>query len=359
MKSSLSSSLRAETAGAIEVSELAAGEQDQWDRFVMASPTGTLCHLTGWKTVVEKVLGHRSYSLVARGEQGISGVFPISRVRNKLFGDCLVSMPLGVYGGICADDEESYFSLLKAGSELAGRLGVQYLEMRNRTEAFPTSLPGRDLYVTFTQDLAAGPEKLLAGLPRDTRYAVRKSLKAGLDWVEDLSLDEFYEIYAQSVHRLGTPVFSKKMFTAFQSAFPGQWRLFGVRKGAAAIAGVFCFQFRDRMMPYYGGALPEFYKDSPNNFMYWNLILQSCSEGFRVFDFGRSKRGTGAFQFKESWSMEQSALPYRYHLVGAKDVPQLSPLDQKFQLPITLWKKMPLAWTKILGPQVIRWIPSV
>ena len=346
-------------AGGVEVSELEPGEQDQWDRFVMASPSGTIIHLTGWQTVVEKVLGHRSFSLVARGEGGIRGVFPISRVQNKLFGDCLVSMPLGVYGGICAADADAYFSQLQAGSDLAGRLGVQYLEMRNRTEPFPTSLPGRDLYVTFTQDLTPGPDKLLAGLPRDTRYAVRKSLKAGLDWAEDLSLDEFYEIYAQSVHRLGTPVFSKAMFSAFQAAFPKQWKLFGVRKGATAIAGVFCFQFGDRMMPYYGGALPEFYKDSPNNFMYWNLILHSCRAGFRIFDFGRSKRGTGAFQFKESWSMEQTGLPYRYHLVRAKDVPQLSPLDQKFQLPITLWKKMPLAWTKIIGPQVIRWIPSV
>jgi FemAB-related protein (PEP-CTERM system-associated) len=346
-------------AGAIEVSELEPGEQDQWDRFVTSSPSGTLCHLTGWKTVVGSALGHRSFSLVARGERGIRGVFPLSWVRNKLFGDCLVSMPLGVYGGICADDEDSYFSLLKAGSDLAKRLGVQYLEMRNRTEDFPTGLPGRDLYVTFTQDLAPGPEKLLQGLPRDTRYAVRKSLKAGLDWIEDLSLDEFYEIYAESVHRLGTPVFSKNLFTRFQAEFPKQWRLFGVRKGKTAIAGVFCFQFRDRMMPYYGGALPEFYKDSPNNFMYWNLISQSCREGFRVFDFGRSKRETGAFQFKESWSMEQTALPYRYHLAGAKEVPQMSPVDQKFRLPVTVWKKLPFAWTKVLGPRVIRWIPSV
>ena len=124
MNNSLSRSLRTAADGDIEVGELAPGEQDQWDRFVLSSRAGTLCHLTGWKTVVERVLGHRSYSLVARGERGISGVFPLSRVRNKLFGDCLVSMPLGVYGGICADDEESYFSLLKAGSELAERLGV-------------------------------------------------------------------------------------------------------------------------------------------------------------------------------------------------------------------------------------------
>jgi FemAB-related protein (PEP-CTERM system-associated) len=283
----------------------------------------------------------------------------MSLVRNRLFGDCLVSLPLAVYGGICADDEASYFSLLKAGSDLASRLGVRYLEMRNLTEPFPTALPGKDLYVTFTQDLSAGPEKLLQGLPRDTRYAVRKSLKAGLDWTEDLSMDEFYEIYARSVHRLGTPVFSKELFARLREEFPKQCRLFGVRKGKSAIAGVLCLYYKDRVMPYYGGSLPEFYKDSPNNFMYWSLICQSHREGFRQFDFGRSKRGTGSFSFKSAWSMQVTELPYRYQLVRAKEVPQLSPVDQKFRMPVALWKQMPFAWTKILGPRLIRWIPSI
>ncbi len=102
---------------------------------------------------------------------------------------------------------------------MAQRLGVKYLEMRNRTEPFPTDLPGRDLYVTFTQDLTPGPEKLMQALPRDTRYAIRKSIKSGLEWTEDLPLREFYEIYAQSVHRLGTPVFSRSLFEVLASEF--------------------------------------------------------------------------------------------------------------------------------------------
>jgi FemAB-related protein (PEP-CTERM system-associated) len=343
----------------VEIHELRPGEEAGWDQFVLASPSGTLFHLCGWKTAVERVLGHRCFCLVARRAGRISGVFPIGWVRNRLFGDCMVSMPLAVYGGICADDSDSYFALLKAGGELAECHGVKYLEMRNRAEAFPAQLPGRDLYVTFTQDLSPGPEKLMQALPRDTRYAVRKSLKAGLEWTEDLTDREFYEIYAQSVHRLGTPVFSQELFSSLRSEFPTQTRLFGVRKGKTAIAGVLCFYFRDQVLPYYGGALAEYYKDSPNNFMYWNLIAQSCKDGYREYDFGRSKRGTGSFHFKSAWSMQVTELPYRYHLVGANEVPQLSPLDKKFQLPVAAWKRMPYSWTKVLGPRLIRWIPSI
>ena len=343
----------------IEIRPLEPGEEEEADRFVKACPGGTFFHLSGWKTIMERILKRRCFWLTARREGRICGIFPISQVRNRLFGDCLVSLPLAVYGGVCADDRDTYFLLLEAGKELATRLGAQYLEMRNRTEPFETGLPGRDLYVTFTQDLSPGPEKLMKALPRDTRYAVRKSQKAGLEWTEDLTDGEFYEIYAQSVHRLGTPVFPKELFLSLRREFPDACRLFGVRKGKTAIAGVFCFYFRDQVMPYYGGSIAESHKDSPNNFMYWSLIEQSCREGYGSFDFGRSKKGTGSFHFKSAWSMQVTKLPYQYQLVRAKEVPQMSPVDKKFQLPIAVWKRMPLSWTKVIGPGIIRWIPSI
>jgi FemAB-related protein (PEP-CTERM system-associated) len=196
-------------------------------------------------------------------------------------------------------------------------------------------------------------------LPRDTRYAVRKGQKAGLEWVEALSLGDFYEIYARSVHRLGTPVFPRELFRSLASEFPKQTRIFGVRKGKSTIAGVFCFYFRDQVLPYYGGSLAEFNRDAPNNFMYWSLMAQSCGEGYRIFDFGRSKRGTGSFQFKSAWSMNMAELPYRYQLVRAKEVPHMSPVDRKFQAPVAAWKRLPYCLTKAIGPQLIRWIPSI
>ena len=349
----------ADTVGAAEVSELQRGEEGRWDDFVSASTSGTFFHLTPWRKVIETVLGRECSYLVARRAGRITGVLPLSRARSRIFGDCLVSLPLAVYGGVCADDVESYQALLKAGSDFADRLGVKYLELRNRAELIPSSWPGRQLYVTFTQDLTAGPESLMKGLPRDTRYAIRKGQKAGLLWAEDLSLAEFYDLYAQSVHRLGTPVFPRQLFATLKSEFADKVRLFAVRKGRIPIAGVLCFYFRDTVLPYYAGALPEYNRDSPNSFMYWNLLEQSAKEGLREFDFGRSKRGTGSFDFKSAWSMKVTELPYRYHLVKAREVPHITPVDAKFQLPVAAWKRMPLSWTKVIGPRIIRWIPSI
>jgi FemAB-related protein (PEP-CTERM system-associated) len=346
-------------ASVVDVSELRSGEEALLDEFVTRSKTGTFFHLSGWKSVIRQSLGRDCTYLVARRDGHITGVLPLSRAGSRLAGDCFVSLPLAVYGGICADDAGSFDALLNAGRELAERLRVGYLELRQRFEPFPMSLPTRDLYVTFTQDLTPGPDAIMKALPRDTRYAIRKGQKAGLAWTEDLTDEEFYNLFAHSVHRLGTPVFPKRLFIALKTAFPQQVRVFGVRKGAVAIAGVLCFYFCDQVIPYYSGALSEYYRDSPNNFMYWSLIEQSAREGLREYDFGRSKRGTGSFDFKSAWSMKVTELPYRYVLVRAKEVPHISPIDAKFQLPVAAWKRMPLSWTKVIGPRVIKWIPSI
>lgn len=351
--------LAASLATHTEIREMAADEKQRWDAYVQSAPHGTFFHLSGWKAIIEEGLGRRCHFLMASRGDVISGVFPLSAVRNAIFGNCLVSLPLAVYGGVCADDTASHLKLMSAGEALGKRARAQYVEMRNFAEPFGCDLPGRDLYVTFTQDLTPGPDALMKALPRDTRYAIRKSLKAGLEWTEDVGLDEFYDILAENFRYLGTPIFSKKLFALMQREFPRACRIFGVRKGRRLAASVLCFYFRNQVLPYYAGARPEFLADAPNNFMYWNLICQSYNEGLRTFDFGRSKQGTGSFQFKSAWSMELKPLRYRYQLIEAKEVPRISPVDGKFKVAVQLWKRLPLSVTRLLGPAVIRRIPSV
>ena len=210
--------------------------------------------------MVERELGRRSCALVARRDNQICGVFPLSLVRSLLFGNSLVSSPLAVYGGICAADRESHDALLQAGNELGKSLGVKYVEFRNRTDPFPTTLPGKDLYVTFTQDLSPGPEQLLKGLPRDTRYAVRKSQKAGLEWTEDLDIRSFTKFTRKACTGWALRYFHAISLNPCRPNFPANAGSLASVKGRLTIAGVFCLYFRDQVLPYYGGALANFTK---------------------------------------------------------------------------------------------------
>src|SRR3989339_94765 len=40
-------------------------DRKAWDSFVLSRPDGTFFHLTGWKKVIEKTFGHKSYYLIA------------------------------------------------------------------------------------------------------------------------------------------------------------------------------------------------------------------------------------------------------------------------------------------------------
>ena len=88
--------------------------------------------------------------------------------------------------------------------------------------------------------------------------------------------------------------------------------------------------------------------------MYWELMRRSCESGIRIFDFGRSKVGTGSYSFKKNWGFEPVPLFYEYFLVNADRVPDINPMNPKYRLFIKLWKKLPLPVANTIGPWLSR-----
>jgi lipid II:glycine glycyltransferase (peptidoglycan interpeptide bridge formation enzyme) len=130
-----------------------------------------------------------------------------------------------------------------------------------------------------------------------------------------------------------------------------------VYAGAQPVTGVFSFRYRDVILPYYAGASPDATAMAANNFMYAELMKNAVEQGLRHFDFGRSKKGTGAYAFKMQWNMNVETLTYQVHLVRRKEMPNFSQANPRFQLATRLWKQMPLGLTTWLGPRVVRWFP--
>jgi lipid II:glycine glycyltransferase (peptidoglycan interpeptide bridge formation enzyme) len=139
--------------------------------------------------------------------------------------------------------------------------------------------------------------------------------------------------------------------------FSGSVDLLLIYAGPKPVSGIFSFRFRDTILPYYAGAGPEAGPLAANNFMYSELMKNSAEEGLRFFDFGRSKKDTGAYAFKTQWNMNVEQLTYQVHLVRRKELPNFSPLNPKFELATRVWKKIPLPITAWLGPRVVRWFP--
>jgi len=328
-----------------------------WDAFVRSTPGGSPFHLLAWKRAVERTFRHRAHYLVALNGDSVEGVLPLFEVRGLLGGRGLVSVPYGVYGGICAASHSAAIALLEAAGELARRTGATYVELRHRP-GHQMDLATKNLYVTFARPISPDNEKNLNDIPRKQRRMTRQGLKHGLRPEFGLQhLDRFWGVYAHSVHALGSPVFPRRLFHSIAEEFGKDCELLTIWKDDALVAGVLTLFFEDQVLPYYGGALRDALPLAVNDFMYWELLCHAAKAGYRTFDFGRSREGTGAYHFKRHWGFEPVPLPYQYLLVNGGRMPDLSPSNPKMRLAVNAWKRLPLPLTRVLGPRLTRYLP--
>jgi len=165
-----------------------------------------------------------------------------------------------------------------------------------------------------------------------------------------------YDIYSESLRNLGTPVFSRRYPAILQETFKDDCEVLTILHEERPVASVLSFYFRDEVLPYYGGSVFAARNVAGNDFMYWQVMERARERGIQVFDFGRSKRDTGAFDFKKNWGFEPQALCYEYHLVKAREMPNLSPTNAKYGRAIEMWRRLPLSVTQMVGPPIARYL---
>jgi len=184
---------------------------------------------------------------------------------------------------------------------------------------------------------------------------VRKGIKNGLRSEIDKTTDRFFPLYADNVHRHGTPAMPKRYFEILLSVFGNDCEvLTAVDSNGRPLSSVLSFYFRDEVLPYYAGDDVAARDLAGNDFKYWELMRRSCERGLKVFDYGRSKQGTGSYAFKKNWGFEPQPLYYEYCLYRHDRIPQNNPLNAKYRLFIEAWRRMPIGLANWLGPSIVR-----
>jgi len=326
----------------------------RWEAFVLKCPEATFFHRIGWKEILEQVLHHRCHYLLAERDSQIVGVLPLAEVKSFLFGHALVSLPFAAYGGVAADDPEVVSVLHEAAVWTARGLGVSHLELRDRARKEP-SWPQQDLYVTFRKEIQPEVEANMLAIPRKQRAMVRKGIQRGLVSEIDQDVGRFFDVYSDNVHRHGTPALSKRYFEALARVFGRDCEVLTVvSPQGKPVSSVLSFYFRDEVLAYYGGDLTDARDLAANDFKYWELMRRACERGYRIFDYGRSKRDTGPFDFKKNWGFEPQQLAYEYKLLRRDSIPQNNPSNPKFQAFIAAWRRLPRPVANTLGPWIVR-----
>ncbi len=332
-------------------------EDPRWDTYVKGHAEGTFFHLLCWRRVIRRTYKSPDHYLVAERSGQVVGVLPLFERGAKPFSRALVSTPVGVHGGVLADDDAVADQLKRGARAIAEREKLDYVEYKSERPVYSDLYTKSDLYFVFRQELFEDRAQLLSAVPRKARAVIRSAERAKLraDFNRD-DLEAFYDLYALSLRNLGTPMFPKELFVASIEEVPDA-DILTVRQCGRIIGCVLNYYYKDMMMPFFAGALPEARGVGINHYLYWAMLEQGYDRGFRTFDFGRSKRDTGAYKFKRLFGMEPIPLHYQYDLVEAKEPPNMNPTNPKFAMAIDNWKRLPVPLTKMMGPLLARRIP--
>ena len=342
----------------ITVRAIEPGDFPAWDEFVTAHPQGSPFHLIAWKKTIEEVFRYRPYYLAAFDGSAIAGALPLFLISNWIAGKALISTPFAVYGGVLASCDESRAALAECAEKLARSLDVQYAELRNADAGQRLGYASVERYVTFRGPISADEEAVLQSIPRKTRRIVRKSLEQPYTvHVQKQDIRIFEDLYSRSLRKLGTPAFPRKHFRALLRNFHGGADIREVWLEGKPVAAVLTFYFRDQALPYYGAADERYNAQAPTTFMYFDLMRWAGQNGYRTFDFGRSKIDSASGQFKSRWGLVETPLPYEMLLVKRTSLPNNSPTNPMFQYPMKIWRKLPLPVTRAIGPRLLGLFP--
>ena len=329
----------------------------RWNAFVNLCPRANFYQRFEWAGVNHDRLGHQTPFLIAEHGDAVTGVLPLVRVRSLLFGDVLASMPFVNFGGPAGMDDATEAGLVDAACAHAARLRCHYLQLR-ASRAFGDLQVTTDK-VSMTIALDRDPEAVMRGFTAKHRHNIRRAQKndimvraGGAELLAD-----FFETLSLSWQRLGTPLYRHTYFEDIVRRFGDDVRIYVAYRGGVPIATAFNGYFRDTVEGLWAGVDPQAHDLQPNYVLYWEMIRDACERGFRYFQLGRSTKDSGAMRFKEKWSAQPQQLYWNYHLVRAKEIPQLNPDNPRYEHAIRLWQRLPLRVLRVIGPPLARLIP--
>lgn len=352
----------------LSVVRLSDSNKDLWNDFVSAHPYAYVYHLWEWGDVLQRTYNLGRWYFAVKEDGRIVAVLPVFYIRDLFFADKIVSLPFCEYGGPllgrCFDQsvtEKALTMLVKNVCELGGKLGIDYIELRQPPmsfSAFFSSTGFRVLrrYATFKIDLTAGESKIWGSLDGRTRRHVKKAMRFRIE-VKDVNVDNlkrYYALYLRTQKRLGSPPHSYAFFENMYDGFVSRGllrMLLAVYEGEP-IAGIMVFCFNGKLY-WWNNVLDRKHAGlNPTNLLLWHIIRWGVENDFVALDLGRTRpENAGVYHFKSGWGGQEISLEDYVFWVGNAEI--ADPLQKKYVLLSKLWSLLPQSVACRMGPHVV------
>jgi CelD/BcsL family acetyltransferase involved in cellulose biosynthesis len=299
----------------------------RWDAFVADHPFGWVCHLSGWKKVLEETFPHMRghYLAIVSADNEITAALPLVEVRSWLTGHRLVSLPFATLSDPLIQSPVEFHTLAGEAIALARRLGARSFTCRTHRAAALVSDERFGEVRSFKHhflSLEKGTDALMKSFDRTcVRQRLGRAAKSGLRLLvvrDEAQLSAFYGLYVGTRKHLGLPPqpygFLRSLWTTFAPS--GAVEVLMAELEGRPVAGVLLLKYRDRVSVEYSVHDERYRNLSPVHFLFWEAMKMSMAAGYRIFDLGRTAGSNASLMdFKKRWGMEVVDLP-EFHYPG-------------------------------------------
>ena len=203
----------------------------------------------------------------------------------------------------------------------------------------------------------------MAGVAREgPQPQIRKAAREGLSIAPRNAptlLADFYGPICRNMRDLGSPVHSKRFFSAAAEAFGDRLRFIVSKLGEKPVGGLVAIHFAGALSVPWASTLREERRRCPNNQIYWEALRWAIERGVREFDFGRSPIGGGTYRFKLGWGARERPFAWQRLSPAGDRLAATAAGDSALLRRLSaIWSRLPLPVTVLLGPRLRRRISS-
>ena len=319
----------------------------------------TIYHSERWRKVLTETYGYSDFTC-QDDETGLHA--PCMLVKNHFLRKTfLSSLPFSDDSGPIFNSEAqtAMKRLLEHLDHLFEEQNLDYIEIKgvseNLVERFRES-GYQEAYENFTfrLDLSQDTDAIQRGFNDNIRRNLKKASKEKMVIKQDDSLsriDDFYKLHQKTMKRLGTPPHKKDFFINLTKNLGSQVNFYHAFLEGRSIASIIILKDETRYCSrYIAGVWDMQYKNlNPNVLLFHTAINEAKKKGYRFFDFGVSRPGSGVWEFKKKWT---SMPPQRaYYMVKGRQDSYIDPRQTKIKDMSEVWKKyVPLFFANSIGP---------
>lgn len=334
-------------------------DRESWNRFVEKSPGGTFFHRAEWIAITESYYGFSSYSFSVREGNEIVAVIPLFLCKSPFLGKCLIPTPTCGRLNYCLSNDEAEPIIWAEMERLLRDTDARFVEMRFDYENSKSGLVIQQEHILQPLFLEQSADEQWKKIKPSVRNKIRQAERYNLRCFSGKSeyFPDFYRLYATNMRNFAYPLLGKKMFRLLLHEFSDIMEFIVLKYEECIIAALINFYYKDTVTNLWGVSSLQHRHLRINNYLYWEALTKAVTEGYKSYDFGRSRKDSGIFVFKSQWGTTNIPLHYHYLVKGETQLPSVEGTQNRYRLPMMIWRHLPLGITKTIGPPLGKWMP--